>query len=61
MDKNPDKMEENRSHSVPLERAVNEVIQAIESVDKKIRQFYEIHGTELQTPNKNRSTFRRAE
>jgi len=37
---------------------VNEVIQAIESVDKKIEQFFEIHGNELQMPHSNRPTFR---
>jgi hypothetical protein len=58
VDKNPEKMEGNESHSVPLQRVLNEVIQSIESVDKKIEQFYEIHGTELQVPSNNRPTFR---
>jgi hypothetical protein len=56
---NPDKTEGIKSHSVSPEQAINEVIQSIESVDRKIRHFYEIHGAELQIPNKNRPTFRR--
>jgi hypothetical protein len=50
MDKGPDKTGGKKSHFVPPREVINEVIQSIESIDKKLEKFYEIHGTKLQVP-----------
>lgn len=59
MDKNPDKTEGNKSLSVPPDEVIKEVSESIESVDRKIQRFYEIHATELQVTPDNHSGFRR--
>jgi hypothetical protein len=48
MDKNPDRMEENKSLTVYPDEVIKEVSESIDSVDRKIQRFYEIHATELQ-------------
>jgi len=48
-----------KSHSVPPREVINEVIQSIESIDKKLEKFYEIYGTELQVPSNNQPNVRR--
>jgi hypothetical protein len=59
MDKDPDKTGGKKSHFVPPMEVINEVIQSIESIDKKLEKFYEIHGTELQVPSNNQPNVRR--
>lgn len=58
MDKNPDRTGAKQSHFVPPERVINEVIQSIEKVDRKIEEFYEIHGKELLVTPDSRPDFR---
>ncbi|MBW1997800.1 MAG: hypothetical protein JRJ29_07530 [Deltaproteobacteria bacterium] len=53
MDKDHDKAGGKASRLVPPREVINEVIQSIESVDKKLERFFEIHGTELQVPYNN--------
>jgi hypothetical protein len=48
MDKNPDKTEGNKSLPVSPDEVIKEVRESLESVDKKIQRFYEIHATEMQ-------------
>jgi hypothetical protein len=59
MDKDPDKTGGEKSHFIPPRGVINEVIQSIESIDKKLEKFYEIHGTELQVPSNNQPNVRR--
>jgi hypothetical protein len=59
MDKGPDKTGGKESQFVPPREVINEVIQSIESIDKKLEKFYEIHGTELQVPSNNQPNVRR--
>jgi len=59
MDKNRDKIEVNKSVSVHPGQIINEVIQTIESVDKKIEKFYEIHGTKSHVTPDSRYDLRR--
>ena len=59
MDKDPDKTGGKKSHFVPARKVINEVIQSIESIDKKLEKFYEIHGTELQVPSNNQPNIRK--
>jgi hypothetical protein len=59
MDRNHDNSRGNKSHSDPLEAVIKDVIQTIETVDRKIEEFYAIHGTELQVTPDNRPEFRR--
>jgi len=59
MDKDPDKTGGKKSHFVPPREVINEVIQSIESIDKKLEKFYEIHGTELQVPSNKQPNVRR--
>jgi ribosomal protein S27E len=58
MDKNHDNSHGNKSYSDPLEAVIKDVIQTIETVDKKMEEFYAIHGTELQVTPNNRHEFR---
>jgi len=52
MDKKPDKTERKTSDYVCPKNVITEVIKALETVDRKLEAFYEIHGTEMQvTPN----------
>ncbi len=53
MVKDPDKPDGNKSNFFPPRDVIKEVIQSIESIDKKLEKFYEIHGTELQVPPNN--------
>ena len=59
MDKDPSKMGENKSRSVPPEALIKEVIQSIETIDRKIEEFFAIHGTDLKISRDNRPNFRR--
>jgi hypothetical protein len=59
MDKKLDKAEENKSDYVPPESVINEVIKSLESVDRKLKEFYEIHGNEMQVNSNNRPNLRR--
>ena len=59
MDKDPSKMVENKSRSVTPEALIKEVIQSIETIDRKIEEFFAIHGTDLKTSRDNRPNFRR--
>jgi hypothetical protein len=45
--------------SSPLGVILEEVIQSIETVDMKLREFFEIHGTDLQISREIRSNSRR--
>jgi hypothetical protein len=58
MENNYDKPSGKKPASGPSE-LINEVIQSIESVDRKIEEFYEIHETELKVTRDNRADFRR--
>ncbi len=49
MAKDPGKTDENKSGSASPEGIVEEVIESIETVDRKIELFFAIHGTDLQT------------
>jgi hypothetical protein len=59
MDKNPDKTEGNKSLFISPDEVIREVSESIESVDRKIKKFYEIHATELQVTPDNRPHIRR--
>lgn len=59
MVKDPGKTDENKSGSASPEGIVEEVIESIETVDRKIEQFFAIHGTDLQTSLDSRPDFRR--
>jgi hypothetical protein len=59
MDRKPDKTERNKSDYVSPKNVISEVIKSLESVDRKLEAFYEIHGTEMQVTPNNRSDFRR--
>jgi hypothetical protein len=58
MDKKRDKAEESKSDYVPPESVISEVIKSLESVDRKLKAFYEIHGNEMQVNPKNRPNLR---
>jgi hypothetical protein len=53
MDKNPDKTGGNKSHFTSPESVIKDVIQSIETVDRKIKEFYAIYGTDLQMTRDN--------
>lgn len=59
MDKKLDKTERNKSDYVPPESVISEVIESLESVDRKLKAFYEIHGNEMQVNPKDRPNLRR--
>ena len=59
MDKDPGKTGENKSGSGPPRVVIDEVIQSIETVDRKIEEFFAIHGTDLQISRDKRPNFRR--
>jgi hypothetical protein len=59
MDKGSDKLCGNKSHSVPPEQVIEEVILSIEIVEKKIEEFCEIHGTELRVTREKEGDFGR--
>jgi hypothetical protein len=58
MDKDLSKTDENKSDSTPQGGIIEEVIQSIETVDRKIEEFFAIHGTDLQISREIRSNFR---
>lgn len=37
-----------KSHSAPPKALIREVIRSIETIDRKMEEFYAIHGTDLQ-------------
>jgi hypothetical protein len=45
----------NKSHATHGELVIDEIIQSLEKVDKKIERFYEIHGTELNSIGKEQT------
>jgi hypothetical protein len=59
MAKDPGKTDEHKSGSDSAEGVIEEVIQSIETVDRKIEEFFTIHGTDLQTGRDKRRDFRR--
>jgi hypothetical protein len=59
MDKNRDKIDGNKSLSVSPYEVIKEVRESLESVDRKIQKFYEIHATELQVKPEYHPNFRR--
>jgi hypothetical protein len=59
MDKDLRKTGENKSDSTPLGVVIEEVIQSIETVDRKIAEFFAIHGTDLQIVRETQPNFRR--
>ena len=59
MDRKLDKAEGNKSDHVPPESVISEVIKSLESVDRKLKKFYEIHGNEMQVNPNNRPNLRR--
>ena len=50
MDKGIGKTGGKKSHFVPTRDVINEVIQSVESVEKMLEKFYEIHGKREQVP-----------
>jgi hypothetical protein len=59
MGKDPGETGENKSGSASPEGVIEEVIQSIETVDRKLEEFFAIHGTDLQTSRDNRPDLRR--
>jgi hypothetical protein len=60
MHKDPDETDSKKPHlSTPEETVMAEIIQAIETVDRKIEEFYAVHGTEIQVIHDDRYGFRR--
>ena len=59
MDKDAGNTGKNKSHSAPPKALIQEVIRSIETIDKKIEEFYAIHGTDLQMSRDNRPNSRR--
>jgi hypothetical protein len=59
MAKDPGKTDENKSGSASPEGVIEQVIESIETVEKKIEEFFAIHGNDLQTSLDNRPNFRR--
>ena len=59
MDKDLSEANENKSDSSPTEIIIEEVIQSIEAVDRKLEEFFAIHGTDLQISREIRSNFGR--
>lgn len=59
MDKNSCNTDRNKSHSAPPKAVIQEVIRLIDSIDRKIEEFYAIHGTDLQMSRDNRPNSRR--
>lgn len=59
MDKNPDSTEGNKSLSVSPDEVIKEVRESLESVDRKIQRFYEIHASKLQVKPDYHPNFRR--
>jgi hypothetical protein len=58
MEKDRDRTAGKKSHFFSPRDVINEVIQSIDSVDKKLEKFYKIHGTELQMPPNSQSKAR---
>lgn len=61
MDKELDKAEGNKSDYVPPESVISEVIKSLESVDRLLRAFYDIHGNEMQAKPGYQLNFRRGQ
>ena len=59
MDKDPSKMRENKSPSVPPKALIKDVIQSLETIDRKMEEFYAIHGTDLHMGRDNPPNTRR--
>ncbi len=59
MAKDSGNTDENESGSASPDGVVEEVILSIETVDRKMEEFFAIHGTDLQTSLDNRPNFRR--
>ena len=59
MDKDSSNTVKNVSHSAPQKTLIKEVIRSIETIDRKIEEFYAIHGTDLQMGRDNRPNSRR--
>ena len=57
MAKDPGKTGENKSGSASPGGVVEEVIESIETVDRKMEEFFAIHGADLQTSLDNRPHF----
>ncbi|UCF85891.1 MAG: hypothetical protein JSV50_09745 [Desulfobacteraceae bacterium] len=49
-----------KSRSTPPELVIDEIIQTIERVDRKIEEFYEIHGTELKAISREQTELGRS-
>jgi len=59
MDKKLDRTERNISDYVSPESVISEVIKSLESIDRKLKAFYEIHGNEMQVNPNNQPNRRR--
>jgi hypothetical protein len=59
MDKDRDNTGKPKSHSAPPKALIQEVIRSIETIDRKIEEFYAIHGADLQISRDNRHNSRR--
>jgi len=61
MHKDPGKRSENKSGPVHPQLIIDEVIQSIETVDRKIEEFFAIHGKDLQISHDKRRNDRRGQ
>ena len=59
MAKDPGKTDENKSGSASPEGVVEEVIESIETIDRKMEEFFAIHVADLQTSLDKRPHSRR--
>ena len=59
MDQNSGNTVKNKSHSSPPKAVIQEVLRSIDSVDRRIEEFYAIHGTDFQRSRDNRLNARR--
>jgi hypothetical protein len=60
MNKDSHEPDGNKSRSTPPELVIDEIIQTIEKVDRKIEEFYEIYGTELKAISREESELGRS-
>jgi hypothetical protein len=59
MDKDLPKRDKNKSDSTPARVLIEEVIRSVQTVDRKIEEFFAIHGTDLEISRDTRPNFRR--
>ena len=59
MDKDSGNTVKNKPRSAPPKALIQEVIRSIKTIDRKIEEFYAIHGTDLQMSRDKRPNSRR--